>query len=137
MLLDATAADQNDTNSVLKQEHHGEARHTNSRWSDERTIESFVLVSQCSGIKLYASCHNAPTGFLGEGIAFKSAGAVTATKASMRPVLTQKSIPMSVLLGFVECHVSSKLVAGSRGQIGRVEVVHKEGREGSFARFQQ
>ena len=32
----ATAADQNDTNCVLKQQHRGEAIHTNSRWSDER-----------------------------------------------------------------------------------------------------
>ena len=41
VLLQATAADQHDTNCVFEQRHHDEARHTRTRWNDERTVESF------------------------------------------------------------------------------------------------
>ena len=44
--------------------------------------QTLRLVSHCRHVGL----HNTPTGFLGEEIAFKPAGAATATKALMRPV---------------------------------------------------
>ena len=40
--------------------------------------------------------HTSPAGFLEEEVAYKSAGAATATKALMRLVLTRKSLPISV-----------------------------------------
>ena len=93
-------------------------------WFGDQTLR---LVSHCKHLGL----HNTPTCFLGEEIASKSAAASTATKALMRPVLIQKSIPTSVRFGLVECHVSSELVAGSsawdalsRGQLGRLETQH-------------
>ena len=48
--------------------------------------QTLRLVSQ----KKHVGLHNTTTGFPEEVIAYKSAGAATATKALMRPVLTQK-----------------------------------------------
>ena len=85
------------------------------------------LVSQYKQVGM----HNTPTGFLGEETAFNCAGAATATKAFMRPVLTQKSIPISLRLGLLRMpclsHTSCGLISmglAQLGQLGRLDAEH-------------
>ena len=77
-------------------------KHRRGMTSDDGSCAIPLFVDQTLRLALHYKhvvLHNTPTGSLGEEVASKSSAASTATKALMRPVLTQKEYPNFRALG--------------------------------------